>query len=88
MYVLVDENVPAPKCIFPQGPDVTPVLDTTRSIQFCEGRIFRTIEAGMECVSDNLNAEDVSGGCRPIETNVTSSSNVDTCEFEVDVSLA
>ncbi|KAL9191170.1 hypothetical protein ACHAXT_000876, partial [Thalassiosira profunda] len=83
VLVLVDTNVKDPSCSFDQGPDVQPALDTTRSIQFCEDKIFATIEEGKMCVLDNAKAEDVAGGCRPIETNVTAAPGGSTCEYEV-----
>ena len=83
----MDKNVEDPRCNFDQGPDVKPALDTTRSIQFCEDKIFATIEEGKMCVLDNAKAEDLAGGCRPIETNVTAAPGGSTCEYEVTVSF-
>ena len=85
VLVLVDENVPEPRCNFDQGPDVNPALDVNRSIQFCEDKIFATIDEGEMCVRDNSKAEDVAGDCRPIETEVNST-EVGTCTFGVTVS--
>ena len=76
----------APKCDFAQGPDVSPVLDVSRSIQFCEGKIFNSIEAGKNCVLKNSKAEDAAGRCRPINTKVTSARGVGTCDYEITVS--
>ena len=87
VLALVDENVADPRCDFNQGPDVKPTLDVTRAEEFCEYKIFDTIDAGEACVFDKSTAEDVAGSCRPIVTQVSSEPGEGVCEYDVTVSL-
>lgn len=70
IFVLVDSNIPPPLCSFDKGPDVAPILDITRAIDQCAGKIFSTIDDAKACVLKNGEAEDAAGSCRPIATAV------------------
>jgi predicted secreted protein len=90
ILVLVDKNIAAPSCQFIKGPDVKPILDVSGAVEFCEDKIFGSIQEAKQCVMMNSNALDAAGGCgggcRPTVRTVDTTEGSKTCDAYITVS--
>lgn len=86
VLVLVDANIPSKVCGFSNGPDVQPILDVSRALDYCAGKIFPTIQAANDCVMENSAGHDVPGGCRPIVITLSDDFSTDSCAANIVVS--
>lgn len=64
--VLVDNDVADPQCEFSQGPYLEPELDVSRAVALCSTMFFKSPDDAKACVEQNVVAEDIAGGCRPV----------------------
>ena len=69
--MLVDENVPAPKCEFLLGPDVNPFLDVSKAKELCgRNTFFSSEEEANDCVL-SYSAATATDDCREVLLTAT-----------------